>query len=145
MTARPVPVPDAQSAPWWEGAAGGRLVLASCADCGVLSHPPDLLCPACGSDAPRWDAREVDGRGAVRSWTVVRQAFLPGPEGDVPYVLVDVELDVQQDLRLVGRLLDGPEALLALGVRVRPAFEEIAPGTSVPAFVLDAADGERRR
>ena len=32
----------------------------------------------------------MSGRGVVRSWTVVRQSFLPG--FDVPFVLVDVEL-----------------------------------------------------
>ena len=37
----------------------------------------------------------------------MRQSFLPG--FDVPFVLVDVELLVQADLRLIGRLVDGPD------------------------------------
>ena len=47
----------------------------------------------------------------------MRQSFLPGFE--VPFVLVDVELGVQEDLRLVGRLIDGPDAPLRLGAPVR--------------------------
>ena len=41
----------------------------------------------------------------------MRQSFLPG--FDVPFVLVDVELPAQEDLRLIGRLVDGPDAALA--------------------------------
>ncbi len=58
----------------------------------------------------------------------MRQSFLPGFADDVPYVLVDVELDEQADLRMIGRLVDGPEVALHLGDRVVAAFEDIAPG-----------------
>jgi hypothetical protein len=50
--------------------------------------------------------------------------------------LVDVALDEQSDVRLIGRLLDGPEAPLALGSPVRVAFEDLAPDIAVPAFTL---------
>jgi hypothetical protein len=66
----------------------------------------------------------------------MRQSFLPG--FDVPFVLVDVELSAQADLRLVGRLVDGPEASICLGAPVRVVFEDIAPGIAVPAFALEA-------
>jgi uncharacterized OB-fold protein len=71
--------------------------------------------------------------GAVRSWTVVRQAFLPGFDALVPFVLVDVELDAQPELRLIGRLLDGPDAALAVGTRVALRFDP------EPAFELEGA------
>jgi hypothetical protein len=64
----------------------------------------------------------------------MRQSFLQG--FDVPFVLVDVELVEQADLRLIGRLLDGPDAPLKIGDAVRLAFEDVAPGVSVPAFTL---------
>jgi uncharacterized OB-fold protein len=81
----------------------------------------------------------VSGRGTVRSWTVVRQALLPGFEDELPFVLVDVELVEQPDLRLIGRLLDGPDALdadLHAGDAVVVGFEDLAPGVAVPAFEL---------
>jgi uncharacterized OB-fold protein len=71
----------------------------------------------------------------VKSWTVVRQSFLPGFE--VPFLLVDVEIVEQTDLRLIGRLLDAPEEALHIGRAVRVAFEDIASGVAVPAFVLE--------
>jgi hypothetical protein len=66
----------------------------------------------------------------------MRQSFLPG--FDVPFVLVDVELLVQADLRLIGRLVDGPDAPLRLGAPVRLVFEDLAPGAAVPAFEVDS-------
>ena len=69
----------------------------------------------------------------------MRQAFLPGFEDDLPFVLVDVELVEQKELRLIGRLLDGPDAVdagLHVGDTVVVGFEDLAPGVSVPAFEL---------
>ncbi|WP_308165515.1 Zn-ribbon domain-containing OB-fold protein [Nocardia noduli] len=78
----------------------------------------------------------MSGRGHVRSWTVIRQSFLPGFADDAPFVLVDVELIEQAELRLIGRLLDGPDTPLKLGDAVTVAFEDIAPGVGIPAFEL---------
>lgn len=70
---------------------------------------------------------------------MVRQSFLPGFEDDLPFVLVDVELADQSDLRMVGRLLDGVESPLRLGAIVSVAFEDVAPDTAIPAFRLEGA------
>jgi hypothetical protein len=67
---------------------------------------------------------------------VIRDSFLPGFDDLVPLVLVDVELDVQPDLRLIGQLVDGIDAELHLGDRVTTVFEDLAPGIAVPAFAL---------
>jgi len=133
--ARPVPVPDERSAPYWEATAQHRLVLARCSRCGELSHPPDVVCARCHHPDPGFVFEEVGGRGAVRSWVVVRESFLPG--FDVPFVLVDVAMDEDDGVRLIGRLLNGPDAPLARGERVRVAFEDLAPGVAVPAFILE--------
>ena len=74
----------------------------------------------------------------------MRQSFLPGFDDDLPFVLVDVELDEQADLRMIGRLLDGPDVALHLGDRVVVAFEDLAPGVSVPAFALERRAMSRR-
>src|SRR5262245_26499547 len=94
MTSRPVPVPDEQSAPFWKAAAVGELALARCARCSRCVHPPVPVCPACGTTEPAYTFEPVEGLGVVRSWTVLRQSFLPGFVDDLPIVLVDVALDV---------------------------------------------------
>jgi len=136
VTERPVPVPDEASAPFWSAAAEHVLTVARCAECGQFTMPPDLVCPHCRTSDPRFEFTPVSGRGTVRSWTVVRQALLPGFEDDLPFVLVDVELVEQPDLRLIGRLLDGVEADLHVGDAVVVGFEDLAPAVAVPAFEL---------
>ena len=69
----------------------------------------------------------------------MHQSFVPGFDDDLPFVLVDVELDEQADLRMIARLLDGLDVPVQLGDRVTAAFEDIAPGVAIPAFVLDRA------
>jgi hypothetical protein len=111
-------------------------MLARCSRCREFSHPPDVICPRCGATDPDFVFTPVNGAGTIRSWTVMRQSFLPGFDRDVPFVLVDVELSAQSDLRLIGRLLGGADAALRLGVPVELAFEDIGAGVSVPAWVL---------
>lgn len=133
---RPLPVPDELSAPFWEAAADHVLTLARCSVCGTGTLPPDVVCPHCHSTAPEYTYEPVSGRGQVRSWILMRQSFVPGFD-DLPYLLVDVELDDQPDVRMIARLLDGPDAPLELGTRVVVEFEDIADSVAVPAFVLD--------
>jgi uncharacterized OB-fold protein len=135
--ARPLPIPDEQSAPFWKAAAQGILTVARCSRCQMFTHPPDVVCPHCHSTEPDFVFTPVSGRGTIRSWTVMRQSFLPGFDGDVPFLLVDVELEEQTDLRIIGRLMDGPGVGIKIGMFVRVAFEKLTPDVSVPAFVLE--------
>ena len=135
----PVPVPDEQSAPFWAAAADGVLVIARCGRCATL-RPPARRSSARTAATPTRRSRSSRSAAAatVRSWTVVRQSFLPGFDDDVPFVLVDVALDEQDDLRLIGRLLDGPDgAARDRRPRSTVAFEQLADGVAVPAFALE--------
>ncbi len=135
-THRPLPVPDSISAPYWTAAAEHRLELARCEHCRNFAHPPDSVCPNCGSTDPGFEFVPVSGHGTVRSWTIVRQSFLPGFDDLLPFVLVDVELVEQPELRLIGRLLDGPDADFRIGTPVVAAFEQLTSEVSVPAFEI---------
>jgi uncharacterized OB-fold protein len=132
-------VPDEASAPFWEAAAQGVLVLARCSRCQTFVHPPEPVCPHCHHTDPDLRFEPVPARGVIRSWTVIRQSFLPG--FDVPFVLADVALDIdgQDDLRMIGRLLDGPDAPLHVGDHVEIGFEHLDDGAAVPAFSLTAS------
>lgn len=134
--ARPLPVVDEQSRGYWEAAGRHELAVARCARCRSFVIPPGITCPFCGATDPAYVFEPVSGRGRVRSWTVIRQSFLPGFAADVPYLLVDVELEEQSQLRMIGRLLDGPDAVVRPGDPVTVAFEDLAPGVAVPAFEL---------
>lgn len=134
MTERPLPVPDETSVAYWASAADHALTIAQCGRCGFMAMPPGVVCTECGSTEPEFAFVPVSGRAVVRSWTVVRQAFLPG--FDVPFVLVDVEIAEQPGLRLIGRLLGASEVDLRAGALVRVAFEDLTDEIAVPAFEL---------
>ncbi len=132
MTDRILPVPDETSAPYWAASAEHVLTLPRCSKCREFTLPPDITCPNCHTLEPDFTWEPVSGRGKVRTWTVVRHSFLQGFE--LPFVLVDVQLDEQPRVRMVAQLVDGPDAPLALGDAVTVTFQDLAPGVSVPAF-----------
>jgi uncharacterized protein len=138
---RPLPEPDERSAPYWAAAADHVLTVARCSRCQMFTVPVDEVCSQCLSSDPDFRFVPVIGAGTIRSWTVVRQSFLPG--FDVPFVLVDVELADAPDVRLIGRLLDGPDVPLRLGDQVEVVFEDLTPEISVPAFTLASPEARQ--
>jgi uncharacterized OB-fold protein len=120
VTTKPAPVPDEFSAPYWQGANDGKLVLPRCAN-GHLSYPPGPTCPHCGSD--ELTPTEVPGTGTLYSFTVVRQSADPAFAGDLPYVVALVELDAQPGLRLLTNVVECDPDDLAVGGAVEACFE----------------------
>ena len=114
--ARPVPPPSALSAPYWEGAAAGRLMIQRCSGCGLLRHYPRLLCSSCYSTAVNWI--EASGRAAIHSWTVAHHAYHPSFAADLPYTLLTV--DLEEGVRALGRWRGGTPAI---GQKVSGRFE----------------------
>lgn len=96
------PVTDPLSAPFWEAARKGRLVLQRCASCGALRWPPLVGCPECRSRDTTWD--EVDPQGTIWSFVVYHRAFAAELKNEIPYTVM-VELD--DGPYLVGLLVDG--------------------------------------
>lgn len=125
---KPVPVPSEITAPYWDAAKQGRLLLRQCTTCGAISHPPRPLCPACWSDVLAWI--EASGRGRVVSATVVHQP--PSPAFAAPYVLAVVRLE--EGPTLVTNLLRDPAAV-RIEMSVRLAFEQRGD-FQIPQFVL---------
>lgn len=138
MPAKPAPEPTPESRPYWEGLAGGRLMLQRCADCGRVRHYPRPLCDACHSFAVDWV--EASGRATVHSWTVAHHPYHPAFRDALPYTLVTA--DLPEGVRMVAQLRDaGPESL-RLGQPLRIGFEDNGEGLVLPVLRPDAAAGE---
>lgn len=136
---KPVPLPDATSEEYWKSAASHVLAVQQCTACGWYAYPPGQICTKCLSPERSFRFQPVSGKGRLKSWTIVRDAFLPGFKDDVPYVVAEVELVEQDGLTIVGRLLDGAGAPLRLGAPVEATFDDIAEGVAIPAFSLAGA------
>lgn len=121
MTARrPRPRLDADNRAFWTGGAEGRLNIVRCGDCGEYTHPPRPLCRHCQSEnvAPH----AVAGTGAIESYTINHQPWMPGLE--VPYVIARVRLDGVPGVYLTTNIVNAPVEAVEFDDPVRVSFEE---------------------
>jgi uncharacterized OB-fold protein len=133
---KPVPVPDRESEGFWSAAARQELAVQRCNYCGRLAHPPVVVCPGCLSPDPDFTFDTVRARATLRTWTIMRDAFLPGFKGDVPWVIAEAELDDAPGVRMIARLIDGPDSDLHSGAGVEFVFERISEEITLPVMQL---------
>lgn len=129
MTDRPVPVPDADTAPFWEAAQAGQLKIQTCGACGQAIFYPRMICPACMAEDPDWVA--VSGRATIHAVTVVHRTSAAFRE-DVPFAVALVELE--EGPRMMTRILTGEPESLRIGDAVRVRFVDQREGPPLPCF-----------
>ena len=127
---RMIPDPMGPSAELYAFWAKGELRLQRCADCGKVRHYPRPVCDACWSMNTDWI--DASGKGAVHSWTITHYAFHPGFKGDLPYILLTV--DLPEGVRMNARARGVAAADLLVGMPVRVAFETVKDGLTLPVF-----------
>jgi uncharacterized OB-fold protein len=123
------PEPDPLTAPYWEGARNGQLLLQHCQACAACWHPPLPRCPSCLSDDVAW--RPAAGEGHVYSYTVIHHATHPAVEDNLPYLVALVEL--KEGPRVVTNIRGCPAEDVHVGMAVRVVFEPCGPAT-LPQF-----------
>jgi uncharacterized OB-fold protein len=131
---RTVPVPDRDSAPYWAALAQGRFELQHCRDCGRWTWPARAICSGCHGENLVWEP--VKGAGEVHSWVVTHQVYAPDFVDLVPYTVVLVRIDEQDDILIPGRLLSDVE--LHQGLRVRAVPEQITDEVGQLHWTADA-------
>jgi hypothetical protein len=132
---KPVPVPDAITAPFWEAANQGVLAIQHCAACERYIHPPAAVCPDCQN--PDVAFREVSGRARVHTHTVVRDNVTQGFAEDEPYVIGIIELVEQERLVLVANVVGVAPEEVRIGMPLRVTFERLTDEIALPQFEPD--------
>lgn len=127
--AKPLPVPDSESTPFWDGMREGKLMLQRSSR-GEYLFPPVTFSPG-SLERPEWV--QASGKGTVFSWIVVRH---PVPRDlyadDVPYVVALIELD--EGCRMTGNLVGcAPEDVKA-GMPVTLGFNRVTEEITLPVF-----------
>lgn len=122
------PIPDRDSAPYWTALAQGHLELQHCRACGHWTWPPRPICSGCRSEDMAWEP--VAGTGEVHSWIVTHQVYAPTFVELVPYTIVLVRLDEQDDILIPGPLVtdrtdDAEVTEVRQGLRVRAVTERM--------------------
>lgn len=109
----------------------GRLVINRCGDCGRWIYPHRPMCPKCLS----WNVTptEVSGRGRVYMFTLLHQLRDPNQPLDEPMGLAAIELEEQDGLRYLSRVVGVPGESLWHGMPVSLTWMEDG-GRCWPAF-----------
>jgi uncharacterized OB-fold protein len=129
IISRPIPVPDADSEPFWEACREQRLIVQRCTSCGHRRFPPIGLCHRCRS----WEFEWVEeSRGTVYSWVVIHHSPVESLRQELPYVVAVIDLGdgVRMPTQLVNIEPDAVEA----GMAVEVTWQEIDGGLSLPFF-----------
>jgi uncharacterized protein len=116
-----IPTIDAASAPYWEAARQGQLLIAECAACGRVHHYPRPFCPHCWSE----DVHPVQASGAATLYTystVYVNDLAPFKER-LPYVAAIVELD--EGPRLMTTIEGADPDDLRVGMPVAAVFRPV--------------------
>ena len=129
VAGRPLPAPDAVSAPYWSAAAEGRLLFQQCTACGHRQFYPRAMCTACAGE-PAWV--EAAGRGTVHTFTVIRQNWSDPFKSQLPYVVVMVDLD--EGVRMMAGLTDCEPGDVRIGMPVEAYTVVVEDGLGIPFF-----------
>ena len=120
----PAPAVTAETKPFWDAAAEGRLLVKACAACRQPHHYPRSICPFCASDRTEW--LTASGRGTVYSFSVMRRAA-------EPYVIAYVTLE--EGVTMMTNIVDCDPGAVRIGQAVTVVFKPSEGGPPVPMFV----------
>lgn len=129
----PQPLPDPDTAGFWESTASGVLAVCRCQDCATWMHPPLERCRRCAGPV---EFAPVSGRGALHTWIAVNRQSVPGPT--VPYLIGVAELEEDAGIRISGvlRMADGAQPRIGMPVVV--GLEPVPGGDYAGPVILPA-------
>ena len=131
---RPLPPERSFSRPYWEATREKKLVIQYDRAAGAYQFYPRPTSIYTGRRGDlEW--REVSGKGALFSYTVVRRARPPFRDKE-PYVVAMITLD--EGVNVMSNIIHCTQEQLATGLRVRPYWEPLADGRHLLLFEPDA-------
>lgn len=113
---------DGLDAPYWEGTRAHELRVQRCQACGAFQWGPEWICHRCLSFDIGWAT--ITGSGRIYSWERVWHPVHPALKEQGPYLVVLVELDDADGVRMIGNLLGDPAAPVEIGAAVEAVFED---------------------
>ncbi|MBI2166254.1 MAG: OB-fold domain-containing protein [Chloroflexi bacterium] len=127
---KPLPYITDLSKPYWEFAKKHELRMQQCNKCRNFWYPPSFVCPSCWSRDFQW--AQLSGRGKVNSWVVFHRAYYPGFQDEVPYNVIEVQLD--EGPRLMSNLVGVKNEDIRENMPVEVFFEDVTHEVALPKF-----------
>jgi uncharacterized OB-fold protein len=135
VPSKPVPIPDAASAPFFDGALRDRLMLLRCGHCATFMSPTAYLhtprrprCVACFSADLDW--APASGRATLYSFAVMHQRY--DETFDTPYNIAVVE--TEEGVRLTSQVVGCDNDRLRIGMPLEVTFERMSEDVAIPKF-----------
>jgi uncharacterized protein len=129
---KPLPVITPGNRPFWAAAKAHELRIPRCQECGSWVFPIAPICQNCWSERLSWDP--VSGRGVISSWVIFHRAFDTSFASDVPYAVVQVELE--EGMRLISNLIDVAPSEIRVGLPVEAGFDDVTSEVTLIKFRL---------
>ncbi|WP_213308463.1 OB-fold domain-containing protein [Paraburkholderia sacchari] len=136
---KPLPQPTPISAPFWDGLKAHAVRIQQCESCGHWIFFPRAHCPSCASARLAW--RDVSGEGTLYTYTVARVPTLPEFTDEMPQLLAVVALDEGPHVNTT--LVGVNESEIAIGMRVRPVFDERPGEATLLRYTSQGSDHPR--
>ena len=127
---KPLPQPNADTKPFWDGCKEHQLRFQKCRNCGLVRWPPSIICPMCYSHDTEWIV--ASGKGKVYTFAVYHQAYYEAFENDLPYVAAVVELEGGP--RLVSNIVGCIPEEVRCDMPVEVTWEDITEEFTLPKF-----------
>ena len=135
---RPLPEPNAVTAPFWDGARQHRLMLQRSRRTGRYVFYPRAVSPFGAGDELEWV--ESSGKGTVYSFTVARRATAPQWAGEAPYVIAIVQL--AEKVRMTTNIVGCPPEDVRIGMAVEAVYDDVTAEVTLVRFRPAAPDTE---
>lgn len=126
---KPLPLPTAISAPYWDGLNAHEVRIQQC-DKGHWVFFPRTHCPTCGSRHLAW--KPVSGNGKLYTFTVARIPTMPEFTDEMPQLLAVVELD--EGVHINTTIVGAEPEQLHVGMPVRAVFDDRPGSTTLLRF-----------
>lgn len=134
---KPVPVRDAASAPFFDGALRGQLMLLRCRRCATFMSPTAYLrtprrprCVGCMSAELDW--APANGRATLYSFVLMHQLYDEAFAAELPYNIAVVE--TEEGVRLTSQVVECDNDGLRIGMPLEVTFERMSDDVAVPKF-----------
>jgi uncharacterized OB-fold protein len=127
---KPLPMPDGDTAVFWNGLREGKLLLQHCLDCQSVHYYQQGICRQCGSQ--RLEHRAASGRGTVHSYSVVHRAPGPAFKDDTPYAVLLVKLE--EGPHMISSLVDGDPEKVDFDMPLQLVCEKLSDEVTLPRF-----------
>jgi uncharacterized protein len=119
----PAPVPNPETAAFWDAAKEGKFMIKRCTACGEVHYFPRAICPFCFSDETVYE--QASGEGTIYTFSLMRKSATG------PFAIAYVKL--KEGLTLQTNIVDCDIDKLKIGQKVKVVFKP-TDGAPLPFF-----------